>query len=617
MTLLTFAHGPVTVYSFAHFQGECRTARDQLQYPTMSVPFQQDAIQRKASGSRDTSSALVFSDFHPSASKQKLPDIISIQVPGASSDAISTEFHPRASQELDGFVTRRSSRIPADRRHHSTTSTHPVSPMPVVHSLNTDVLDAVVKTFTTHCEPNYGLPWQMSQQYDSSSTAFMLPNRRLLTNAHAVSFHTVVRVKKRTSDAKYIASVLAIGEECDLALLTVADDEFWADVSPLSFGSLPSLQDAVVVVGYPLGGENISVTAGVTSRIDLRAFSSANDFLTIQIDAAINPGNSGGPALNSNNQVVGVSFGKLTSSDNIGYLIAVSVVDHFLQDYDRNGRYTGSCICGFRWQTLADATFRKYLKMDDNETGVLVLGVDNTSEASDVLQKDDIVTAVDGVDISNAGTVPHTSGERILFHSILLSKFVDDSLSLSIIRDGKQLEVSYVVPNCLKNDIVPAHLDQHEPDYFMIAGMVFVVLTEPYLRHQYGSVWTRQAPIHFIQLWQHGTENDVEQVVVLSQVLNAEINVEYSHIVDERLHKVNGEHVRSLTHLAEIIGESGDQYLRFDLEWEVVVLDREKALASNQAILTKHHIPTIQKLPHLVTQGVTSRDEDSGSDNTD
>lgn len=35
-----------------------------------------------------------------------------------------------------------------------------------------------------------------------------------------------------------------------------------AGVAPLAFGSLPHLQDAVAVVGYPIGGDTISVTSG-------------------------------------------------------------------------------------------------------------------------------------------------------------------------------------------------------------------------------------------------------------------------------------------------------------------------------------------------------------------
>lgn len=49
-------------------------------------------------------------------------------------------------------------------------------------------------------------------------------------------------------------------------------DEFWEGVSPVEFGDLPALQDAVTVVGYPIGGDTISVTSGVVSRIEILSY---------------------------------------------------------------------------------------------------------------------------------------------------------------------------------------------------------------------------------------------------------------------------------------------------------------------------------------------------------
>ena len=52
------------------------------------------------------------------------------------------------------------------------------------------------------------------------------------------------------------------------------------------------------MVGYPIGGETISVTTGVVSRIEVTSYShGATELLGIQIDAAINPGNSGAALL--------------------------------------------------------------------------------------------------------------------------------------------------------------------------------------------------------------------------------------------------------------------------------------------------------------------------------
>lgn len=53
----------------------------------------------------------------------------------------------------------------------------------------------------------------------------------------------------RGDDKKYLAKILAVGNECDLALLTVDDDAFWKDLKPLKLGRMPRLQESVAVVG--------------------------------------------------------------------------------------------------------------------------------------------------------------------------------------------------------------------------------------------------------------------------------------------------------------------------------------------------------------------------------
>lgn len=111
-------------------------------------------------------------------------------------------------------------------------------------------MDAVVKVYCVHTEPNYSLPWQRKRQYASTSSGFVIRGpqgeRWLLTNAHSVEYNSQVKVKRRGDDTKFLAKVLAVGTECDVALLTVDDDSFWEGLRPLAFGGLPRLQDAVV-----------------------------------------------------------------------------------------------------------------------------------------------------------------------------------------------------------------------------------------------------------------------------------------------------------------------------------------------------------------------------------
>lgn len=45
-------------------------------------------------------------------------------------------------------------------------------------------------------------------------------------------------------------------------LLCRQDEKFWQGLTMLSFAAIPHLQDSVVAVGYPRGGDSLSVTKG-------------------------------------------------------------------------------------------------------------------------------------------------------------------------------------------------------------------------------------------------------------------------------------------------------------------------------------------------------------------
>ena len=62
------------------------------------------------------------------------------------------------------------------------------------------------------------------------------------------------------------------------------DDTFWENLEALDIGGIPQLEEDVVVLGYPTGGDNISVTRGVVSRVDIQRYShSGASLLAIQV----------------------------------------------------------------------------------------------------------------------------------------------------------------------------------------------------------------------------------------------------------------------------------------------------------------------------------------------
>ncbi|GIM10261.1 hypothetical protein Vretimale_14052 [Volvox reticuliferus] len=456
------------------------------------------------------------------------------------------------------------------------------------------VLDSIIKIYTVHSRPNYTLPWQNHPKRESTGTGFVVHDRLILTNAHVVADATYVLVKRHGSGTKYRADVQAVGHDCDLALLSVEDESFWSSptaMMPLELGPVPELQQGVVVVGYPTGGDNTSVTSGVVSRVEVAQYAhAASHLMACQIDAAINPGNSGGPALQGD-QVVGVAFQNLPGAENIGYIIPTPVVCHFLAEVRKYGSYQGYCSLGVLCQNLENPHLRSALGMSEGMTGVLVNTIQKTSNAAKVLKPGDVLLEFDGVPIANDGTVHLRQRERIYFSYLITLKPTGATAKVKVLREGQVLSYDLAVtPNDL---LVPVHCYDRLPSYFMYAGLVFVPLTQPYL-HEYGEDWMNSAPRRLYDKAMHGMmQKQRQQIVILSQVLVDDVNTGYQQFQSLQVLRVNGMEVLNLSHLKELVENSSERFVRFELEDErIMVVDRSLALDANRRIMERYRVPS-------------------------
>ncbi len=473
-------------------------------------------------------------------------------------------------------------------------------------ALSEQTLDAVLRVYCTHVQPSFAAPWQRLQQISSTSSGFVISGRRIITNAHSVEYGSIIQIRKRGCDVKWVAELLAYGPECDLAVLTVKDEAFWTDLHPLEFGELPALLDDVSVVGYPIGGESLSVTAGVVSRIELQEYAQGGEsLLAIQIDAAINGGNSGGPVINDDDKLVGVAFQTLASHDieNIGYVIPVDILLHFLADIERHGSYTGFCRLGVKFQPMESASLRRFKALPEGGAGILVTKVDPLAPAHGLLLKGDVLMAVDGIPMANDGTIPFRKGERVELHYYFSQLFQGDTVQLRLLRDGKLLEVA--VPVYLHRFAVLPHLNNNMPSFFMVGGMVFTVLTHPFLLSNLGETYApeTQADVRLLYLIQSYLQNPAQEIVVLSEVLEHNVNLGYDLFHRQHIKTFNGQAIQNLAHLVELVDActEGEMVFQFDRE-EILVLDAAAAHKATQEVALIHGIPSSRSLD-LVADG--------------
>lgn len=308
--------------------------------------------------------------------------------------------------------------------------------------------------------------------------------------------------------------------------------------------------------------------------------------------------------------MTGIAFQSVDPSqaDSVGYFIPFCVVQHFLDDIETNQRYTGFPYSGFRSQRMENAHLRRALGLEPDASGILVKWVAETSDAARVLKKGDIVTHIDGISISNAGTVPFRYGERIGLEFLVTSKFAGDTVNVTFFRDGIKCDANYKMPAMADHRLVPVHDANHlvrrQPEYVIYGGLVFQSLSEPYLRTVFGENWLYEAPVRLIEEYYRGTKTKAgrTEVVLLAQILATATTAGYEEENASDItivNKINGVAINNLRHLATVI-DSCDAHvtdLRFELDEDaIIIIDRMQAVKEEAHVLGIHCIPAPRSL---------------------
>lgn len=444
-------------------------------------------------------------------------------------------------------------------------------------------------------EPNYRIPWLPAAQSGGSGTGWVVSKDRLMTNAHVVSNAKFLTVEKEGDPRKYIAQVEHIAHDCDLALLKVDDARFFQGTIPVEIGGLPELESTVSVYGYPIGGERLSVTQGVVSRIDFRTYthSTVDSHLTIQIDAAINPGNSGGPVI-QNGKIVGVAFQGYSGdvAQNVGYMIPTPVIRHFLTDV-KDGHYDRYVDLSVGTFPLLNPAQRKALGLADDDRGVMVSSVLAAGTGSDVLQVGDVILSIDGHTVASDGMV-ELEGERVLMAEVAERKYVGDSLKVEIVRDRKPLTVAVKFNHAFPFTM---NANQYEklPEYVLFGGLLFQPLTR-----NLATAYNFQNPRvdYFFDFYiQREIYKEHPDVVVLSSILNDPLNTYLGDFREGIVEKVNGVAIRTLRDLAAELAKPSEYYvIDFIGAGRPLVLERAAVEAARERIKTRYNVTEEQYL---------------------
>ena len=455
-----------------------------------------------------------------------------------------------------------------------------------------DVKDAIVKIYTIVNTPDYYNPWSMRGTGAGTGSGAIIKGRKILTNAHVVGNQTFIQVRRYGEARRYTARVLEVSHEADLALLTVDDPDFFARGPALELGPLPDAQEEVLVYGFPLGGDTLSITKGVISRIEHQTYShSSANLLAGQIDAAINPGNSGGPVL-IDGKIVGVVMQGMTQADNIGYMVPANVVRHFFADIEDGGR-AGFPSLGVVLQEMENPDLKRKYRMPVEQTGMLVTRVLPGSPADGALKEGDVLVSLAGHPIADDGTVEFRPRQRTSLSYWIQERQVGEPIEVGLWRDGAPQALSLALDRPAAEDpLVPNEQYYVLPSYYVYGGVVFSPLSKNLLR-MWGPNWFANAPNELMAfLSDNVPEVEGEQVVLALKVLAADVNQGYHGLSNWVVETVDGQRIRTMRELIAAVEKgAGNEFITFgDGSGQVLVLDRKKAEASTTDILNTYRI---------------------------
>jgi serine protease Do len=220
----------------------------------------------------------------------------------------------------------------------------------------------------------------------------------ILTNNHVVEQATKVQVQLDGDPAKYVAKVIGVDEDTDLAVIKI---DAGKELPTAKLGNSDGVQvgDWVLAIGSPFG-LNATVTAGIISAKDRSGIGGAGHQFQrfIQTDAAINPGNSGGPLVDLAGQVIGINTAIITGSrgyEGVGFALPSSTAINVYNQIISQGRVTrGSIGVSFQEELGTNAITLKELGA---QHGVVIMGVEAGSPAEKAgLKGGDVITAVNG-----------------------------------------------------------------------------------------------------------------------------------------------------------------------------------------------------------------------------
>lgn len=265
-----------------------------------------------------------------------------------------------------------------------------------------------------------------------SEDGYILTNNHVVNSSSSSSFYEVgdaskVTVYLHNDETPYEGTIVGTDEQTDLAVIKIEKTGLTA--AELGDSDAVQVGEFAMAIGNPLGMES-SVTSGVISAVNREITDTdGTTYTLIQTDAAINSGNSGGALVNSDGQVIGVNFLKVsgTGVEGLGFAIPINdakeIAEQLIQYNKVKRPYMG--ISGI---DIDSDDARRYSLVE----GIYVRSVEDFSAAQKAdIRIGDVIIEMDGQKVTNMNEL----------NALKNAHQIGDEVTLKVNRSGKEIEI--------------------------------------------------------------------------------------------------------------------------------------------------------------------------------
>ncbi|MDA1274105.1 MAG: hypothetical protein O2960_08630 [Verrucomicrobia bacterium] len=449
--------------------------------------------------------------------------------------------------------------------------------------------NSIVTLDATRKQYDHFQPWTRRLQ-SRKKAGLVLDGKEILTTADEMFDRTLVRIQKHGRGKWFIGDVSWIDYHANLAIVTTKEAGFWEDLEPVQLPSRHAVSETMQIVRWREGRLESRKVEYSQFTVDTGDLSFVPRIL-LELSSEIQGTGWGEPVI-SGGKVLGLA---VQHTGNKITALPTSFIEPIL-GARRSGEYRGLGYFDFYWQATSNPQSLDYLKLEGEPRGAMVIEVPSRPGAPSVLRPKDIILRIDGFEIDTQGDyIDPDYGHLLLENLATRGKWAGDNVPMTISRGGDVMEIQYRLPKAdFSTALVPDSTYDQEPEYFILGGLVFQPLNDPFLRG-WGPDWKRRSPFRIYYFNNQSPTPEQPSLVLLSQVLPDVFNLGYHDLKYLVVDRVNGVKISNLRELSEAFktpraGFHVVEFMQSDSLRRLVLSTEDQAQAT-QRVLSRYGIP--------------------------